>query len=72
MLWSGLNRTAVIGQRWCGIPAKNLAKLINQWQECFKEMLDHVQFVEDIPKDVPRLFPTTCRRGVQLSGSNSC
>ena len=35
-------------------------------------MVDHEQFVEDIPKDLPRLFPTTCRHGVQLSGSTSC
>ena len=42
-----------------------------QWHVCFKDMVDHVQFADDIPKDLPGLFPTTCNRVVQLSGSSS-
>ena len=30
VLWSGLHGTAVIASRYCGIPVRNLVKLINQ------------------------------------------
>ena len=30
VLWSGLHGTAVIGSRYCGVPARNLVNLINQ------------------------------------------
>ena len=30
VLWSGLHGIAVIGTRYCGIPVRNLVRLINQ------------------------------------------
>ena len=45
-------------------PIKKIVYCYGQWQECFKDMTGHVQFVEGIPEDIPCLFPPACRPGV--------
>ena len=45
-------------------PIKKIVYCYGQWQECFKDMTGHVQFVEGIPGDIPCLFPPACRPGV--------
>ena len=42
-------------------PIKKIVYCYGQWQECFKDMTGHVQFVEGIPEDIPCLFPPACR-----------
>ena len=45
-------------------PIKKIVYCYGQWQECFKDMARHVQFVEGIPENIPCLFPPACRPGV--------
>ena len=45
-------------------PIKKIVYYYGQWQECFKDMTGHVQFVEGIPEDIPCLFPAACLPGV--------
>ena len=42
-------------------PIRKIVYYYGQWQDCFKDMTDQVQFVEGIPEDIPSLFPPTSR-----------
>lgn len=41
-------------------PFRKVVYCNGRWQECFQEMVHHVQFVEGILGDIPSLFPPTC------------
>ena len=45
-------------------PIRKIVYCYGQRQECFQEMTDQVTFVEGIPKDIPSLFPMSCRPGI--------
>ena len=45
-------------------PIRKIVYCYGQWQDCFKDMIDQVQFVEGIPEDILGLFPQTCRPGI--------
>ena len=47
-------------------PIRKIVYCYGQWQDCFKDMTDQVQFVESIPEDIPSLFPPTCRPGIPV------
>ena len=34
-------------------PIRKIVSCYGQWQECFKDTADHVQFEEGIPEDIP-------------------
>ena len=45
-------------------PIREIVYYCGHWQECFEDMVDHVQFVEGIPEDIRSLVPTGGSRGV--------
>ena len=41
-------------------PIRKIVYCYGQWQDCFKELVKEVTFMEGIPDDIPALFPEIC------------
>ena len=45
-------------------PIRKIVYCYGQWQDCFKELVKEVTFMEGIPDDIPALFPPPHRPGL--------
>ena len=48
-------------------PIRKIVYCYGQWQDCFKELVKEVTFMEGIPDDIPALFPPPHRPGLLVS-----
>ena len=45
-------------------PIHKIMYCYGQWQDCFKELVREITFMEDIPDDIPALFPPPYHPGL--------